>query len=163
MSIEPEVSTTIVRATGGQSSASTSRAWRPIRTSRVPSVLWGAIAWSARSSRSSRVGEGKPLSKELTHSSTRTDSRGGRMPSASRARATRYEPVSTSAANVDRGFSRASTKPLVPASTNVLSSSGPGWVGVGGRGVEPDDPGCAGPPWAVAVLPAAESLPCCCE
>lgn len=62
-------------------------------------------------------------------------------PCASRARATRYDPVSTSAANVDRGCTLASTKPFVPASTKVLSSNGPGpGAGLPDEGGSGDDP-----------------------
>ena len=76
------------------------------------------------------MGAGSSYSIALTHSSTRTEAGGGRKPWSSRLCATPYDPVSTSRANVDSASCRGSTKPLVPASTNVLSSVGPG-IGTG--------------------------------
>ena len=125
MSMLPDRSTTRVTLTGRRSSAVSDRVFTPTRTSWVPSSSVGAIAVSAETPTAS-CGSGRSDGCALTHSSTRIDAGGGSSRSSAGCAATFHEPVSTSSANVDWASAAASTKPLVPASTKVLSSSGPG-------------------------------------
>ncbi len=151
MSMLPERSTTRVRFTDGRSEAASSRAVTATRTSWVPSADAGAIPVSVRRASSVSVGAGSSYGSALTHSSARTDSAGGRRPSATSACATRNEPLSTSRANVDSGSMLGSTKPLIPASTNVLSSSSPGSPASSADVAAPptfDEVAPAAPPWS---------------
>ena len=147
----PERSTTRVRFTDGRSSAASSRAVTATRTSWVPSSSAGAIPVSVRRARSASVGAGSSYGRALTHSSDRTDSAGGRRPSATSACATRNEPLSTSSANVDSGSMRRVDEAAHPGVDERVVLEQPGLPRVlGGRGRPPafDEVVPAAPPWS---------------